>query len=392
MSWELRRRRTIAGFLAASFAVSLATVTPALAAETYDVFVGLPLTGGALRGESTRFFPSTLSIHRGDVLRFRSGGAHSATLLPTSTDPDAWLKQNWRGHTDSWSPVVSDPDSGAGALKLNNQVVFPSIPDCGDPDEVVCSYDGTLPVHSGLPMLYRLDFAVAVHAPVDSTFWVVDLLNPRMRLSVRVVEDGVRASDRSHIDAERTRLRAVDRQEAQALIRKFSRPRKSRTRAGVVWTAYAGLGSRYVTVPGFFPSTLQIEKNQSVRWRFPSDHAAHSVTFSRSFANTLAERFPIVRCDLNGTGSEPDSGPTLLSPPYCDQPDQLELDVPDGFRSRLGDGMKGAGSDTESSGLRGGALGSRPTSFKVRFTSTKRAGYVYGDILHPSMAGKVVVR
>ena len=72
---------------------SLFSSTAASAATVYEVTVGRFIDYP--KAESTRMFPSTLRVHRGDVLHFTSGVMHSLAILTAGEDPDDWLKRNW---------------------------------------------------------------------------------------------------------------------------------------------------------------------------------------------------------------------------------------------------------------------------------------------------------
>lgn len=387
-----RSRRDSVALLTAAVCIAAASFYPstARAAEIYDVYVGHPLPAAGAGAESTRFFPSSIRVHRGDILSFQSAGFHTATLLPLGAAPGEWLGANAE-RDGEWSVLSADADSGSGALKLNNAVVTQTDGGCGGQGQTACSYAGEEVVHSGLPLQYLLRFAVSVDAPVGSTFWAVDLVDTSMRMRITVVEDSEEPSRPARLDDQRRRTLDDDLSEAQRLRRTHSRPSKLRTRNGVTWRVYAGLGSARVTVPGFFPRSLTIKRGQSVRWEFGAPGSAHSVTFPRSFAQNVEDAMPIFHCDLDGSGSDPDAPAQLMEPPYCENPEQLELDLPMDALRRVGNGTKGGGVDVESSGLRGGPFGPR-SPYTIRFDTRKRAGFVYSDISSPSLTGKVVVR
>lgn len=388
-----RRLLTHALLSGALFASTLFPMTGAQAQATHEVRVGalLSVPSGA---ESMRFFPSELRVHMGDTIHFSTQGMHTATFLPAGDNPDTWVAQNSTEVGAPYSPLLPDEDDGSGQMKFNPAVSGPSDASCGLPWLGPCDYSGTQVVNSGLPLFFDMDFAVNVSVSPGTTFWVVDLASPDLRMKVDVVPGAEVTSAPSEIDAARNRQIAADSERAQELHQKFSKPKKIKRKGKVFWKVFAGIEEPGLALRGFYPKKLKIKPKHHVRWIFKKlQSEGHAVAFPRAFAGTLNAGLPMIQCDLDENGAGPDQGQQSFGFPFCLDPAHLELDVPDTFLKRTGDAVLKGTDDFSSSGARGAGMFTERRPYNLKFPRrSDKKGFRYACAIHPFMRGKVVVR
>jgi plastocyanin len=379
--------------------VMLAGLLPAMQATaqtTYRVRIGKFLRGAP--AESMRFFPDTITVHPGDVLRFRTEGFHTATLLPVGIGADDWIQDFASGPDEPWSFIVADPDERPGSAKANNRAVFPTDPSCGTLDNP-CAFDGSGdPVNgvlnSGLPLGGPLDFSVEVTANPGDSFWVVCLVHPKMQMRVRVVGAGEETSDPEQIAQEKRQLIERDTDHARALHAKLDARRSFHVTPGGrrVWDAWAGFDTRYFALYDFYPGELTVRSGDRVRWHFDALYFEdHTVTGPRSRALRIAGQSFVPVCDPDGdAGPGPDTPPETEEPPFCSDPAQLEVDIPAKFNLPHGNGVVTRRKDFESSGVLGSGFPG-PGSYDLKFTRELDGAWKYLCMIHPFMRGKVFV-
>ena len=402
--------RVVAAAGAALLIAALLSPSMARAATVYEVQVGAFIDYP--KAESTRMFPSALTVHRGDVVHFTSPVMHSVAVLTAGQDPVAWIEQNWRGTKKAWSLFVAESDE-AGVHKLNPRVLFPSHP-CGWPTQVACAYEGiedpVLDVlSSGLPLFpedgrlvaTQLDFSMRVDAAVGTTMWAVSLVNPGARLRIDVVDDAVVTSDPAALATSSADQLAQDRATVRRLHNKFVDRRVFfRTASGrKVWKVWAGIETATVSLRNFYPRRSVIRSGDKVRWFFDKLRwRADTVTFPRTRGIALAGSFPQIACDPNGDLTEgSETGPTRADYPYCENPLDLEMEAPRAATARAGDNNHTRLAEFDSSGVRGPALGLADETYSLRFKkASPRRGFRYvgvvGQIIHAPMSGTVVVK
>ena len=384
----------------------------ARAQETWQVEVGRYMNEDDNSAESMRFYPSALTVHQGDVLHFNTKSLHSVTLLPVGQDASTWLGSQAGGMDKPWSVFRSDPDETGGA-KGNLKVMSPSGV-CGWPTQSPCSFNGIGDetngiVHSGLAIFptgngaetKQLDFSVRVLADPGQSFDVVDVLHPGMKMTVEVVGADEAGSDPDALEEQSDEQFATDKATA---VRLHNQYKDKRVKKGKVWSAWAGVETATVSLRRMYPSKLTIKKNQSVKWNFNKNvYSSHTVTFPATQARNIAADFPEIVCDTDGdapggeTTPVADSAPTAGSFPFCDNYQQLELDVPAQMSSALGDGVLKSATELESSGVRGAGLATSTVAYKLKFTKTSgKKGFSYVcmiyEIADAAMQGKVVVK
>ena len=399
---DARRRGTATVVVLIAAVLAAISGVPAHATHdaTYEVRVGVPLSA-PVPAESMRFLPNHLDVHPGDTIRFTSGGVHNVTLLPPAYDVDQFVDENAQGTTGEWSPFIDDADEGAQGLKVNPNILFPSFLDCGSFGQDPCSYTadvGQGPVSGGssLPAAASfLDFSITVDAPVGTTFSAVDLLFPSLRMTVTVVDDSQAVDTAADVQTATDAIVQSDRAKAVSLHNKYSKQKpKTGTGAKTIWSVRPGVDEDNIALRSFYPSKLTIQRKQRVRWTFSTlTLSTATVTFPRSRGVSIASGFPDITCDTDGTGTAADEDPPFASSPYCDDPSQLEIDVPAGLAFGTGDGVVTNNRDHEHSGIRGASYATSAGDYTLRFTKkSSRKGFAYVSIAGHLMGGKVVVK
>jgi plastocyanin len=380
-------------------AFELLQPAPAGAAETYEVRLGAQLTA-PVPAESMRFLPGSLQVHPGDTIHFTSQTVHNLTLLPAGYDVDTFLASDWTGTSSAWSPFIDDADEGDNALKLNPRLL-PTFVDCGSFGQEACTYDadtGLGPISGGTSIPNAgspLDFTIEVTASAGASFTAVDLLFPDLRMDVQVVDATQTIPSPAEVSDEADDQIAVDQATASTLHAKYSKqkPKKGKG-AKTVWTVRPGVDEAGVSLRSFYPAKLTIRPKQRVKWAFSGlTHSSATVTFPAARGLAIAGAFPEFVCDTDGQGTASDSAPTFASAPYCDDPEQLEIDVPHDLPYGAGNKTVTSAKDFEHSGIRGAGFAPTATDYVLRFTkkSTKK-GFSYVSIGGAIMTGKVVVK
>lgn len=373
----------------------LIPATGAAAATTYNIQIGQFV--GPAPAEVMSFFPRTITIHKGDTLRFTSETFHTATLLEKNIGADDWV-QDHVGPGGDWSLAIPDPDEDASpapaAVKANPAVFFPSDVTCGSPDNP-CSHDGSTVTNSGAPLDRPLDFSVTVAADPGDTLWALCLIHPHIRMRIVVVPDDEAATTQEQIDSNKAEIVSREADWAAATHKRLNRKTAHQAaEGGRVVDAYAGYDNHLTSLFAFYPANLTVTKGQKVRWHFSQlIGESHSVTMPLGKANDAARNLIGFSCDPDGDGgSLPDNPPDLEVPPFCSPAaGDLELDFDHRAPFSMGDGRMSGRADFEHSGLRG-PDGGNFSPFDVKFT--RRSGrnpFKYICILHPFMQGSVRV-
>ncbi|HEX2295448.1 MAG TPA: hypothetical protein VHN37_09080, partial [Actinomycetota bacterium] len=361
--------RSVLSLLACACAAALLPASPANAALTFDVEVGRFFDESDHTAESMRFYPASIRIAPGDTLHFSTESFHGVTLLPAGTETAQWASENAAAGA-AWAAFVADGDEGANGARMNLRVASPSDP-CGWPGQDPCEFDGRGdavldPLNSGVALFpsaggvetRELSFRVTITADPGSTIFAVDPLHPAMTMRIDVVGSFAERSDLTELETASDDQFASDAERAEALDRTYSRKRVKRTvRGKTVWQAWAGVEEEGISLRRFYPRKLTIRRGNRVKWVFSKDlYEAHSVTFPRSRANTLAGSFPEIACDPDGDeGTAADAPPDSAQFPFCST-GALEVDVPRAFVATSGNGAVASGRDFESSGARGASF------------------------------------
>lgn len=397
----------------ASLAVAAGTIAgvsaiPATTAQAAATTLNIQEGGDALvHGtpfESMRFLaPGPLLVHKGDTLTFTIAGFHTVAVLPAGQSATDWTQDNATGvagPTSTYSPIVLDSDDATNppTLMFNNNMAFPTDPNCGTAT-TPCAYDGKSLVNSGLPAPGSTGaptFSVTVNANPGDSFWVICMIHHMMQMRVEVVSDTTATTTQSAIDTYKAQTLAADHEEAAALIPKLQKQTGRTVSGHKVWDAYAGYDGDGWGLDAMFPTKLHIIKGQTVRWHFAQlTHNIHSVTFPRSAANTYAnDDFAGQNVHCEGANGGPDTAPDAPPPTFCTSGLQnFEAEIRGAAAVRMGSG-KYNGTGYHSSGVEGEEAGI-VTTYDLKFTkvSPKHGGFKYACTVHGAMmTGHVYVK
>jgi plastocyanin len=131
-------------------------------------------------GDANAYFRKTITIHKGDKVRWRINGFHTVTFVPTGGPPPGLIVP------DPSTPVAGVNDfggipfwfNGQPSLRLNPEAALPQGGKVFDPSELLNS---GLPLAEGPPPPYRLRFKRT------GTFSYLCIVHPGMKGKVRVV-------------------------------------------------------------------------------------------------------------------------------------------------------------------------------------------------------------
>ena len=376
------------------------------AQATFDVEIG-HLTKGA-PAESMAFYPSSLRVHSGDVIRYTNEwgsipetGVHGVLALPAGAEPLEWEAENARNFDGEWSFFHTDPDDDPGdspsALKGNWKALLPTDLTCGTADNPCITGTSALsraPMNSGVSN--PLDFSLKIEADPGTRIWMLCPIHPAMKMKVDVVANDEPVTTPEEIaDRNAAKLRK-DTEEAKRLDKTFSSKRASvlRKDGTRLWDAWPGIERGTLSLFRMYPQRLSVSKGDAVRWHFEKMRTEiHSVSFPLSDALDVnnAPWITLV-CDPDGDqGSSPDIDPQ--GGPCPSPPSEVwEFDIHPRFYFPHGDGRM-RGDDYESSGMRGAIAGVPHKPFTMRFPqSSGLTVFDYACQLHPTMRGSVKVR
>ena len=378
--------------------------TSAGVAAPLSVEVGAPLfempEAAGAPADGYRFYAPPLSVHAGDTVTFDLPGFHTATLLPTNTDADAFVQDEVDGVDGAFSFIIPDPDDGGTAaqplLKANLAVVAPTVGGapvtCGA-DADPCSAGGDV-VNSGIPFEEGVTFSATVDGAVGDTVSVLCLIHTAMRLDINVVDAGTAATTQAEIDAYRDATAASDATKAGNKHQKLLN-RQSGTAlpdGTTMWDAYSGFDGQGYSLLAMYPAVLELEKGDSVRWHFDElRFEDHTVTMPFAEGKDVANNTFVPFCDLDGAGSDPRVAPDLPPPAFCSA-GELEFSIPTEMAYERGNGAF-KGSDYENSGAVGANIDVGVAPYDVEFRAiSPNKGFKYLCLIHGGfMSGRVKV-
>jgi plastocyanin len=384
------------------FAVLLPMTSTSAGVTALSVQVGAPLfevpAADGAPADGMRFYSPPLDVHVGDSVTFAFAGFHTATLLPTNTDADAFVQDEASGIDEPFSFVLANPDDGGTAeqpaLKFNPAVIAPTI----DGAPVTCGTEadpcsaGAGVVNSGFPS--ETGFAATIDGAVGDTISVLCLIHVNMRLDINVVEAGTPATTQAEIDTHRDSTVESDATKAGNKNRKLLKGQTG-TQLGdgtTMWDAYVGFDGAGFALLAMYPAVLELEKDDTVRWQFDQlRFEDHTATLPIGVAKEVFADTGAPLCDLDGDGSEPRVEPDQPPPVFCSE-GEVEFAVPPKMAYERGNGAFN-GSDYENSGVVGGNIQAGASPFDVTFTSVSPdKGFKYICLVHGGFqSGRVVV-
>lgn len=412
-----RKRFAALAVMAVIASVLVAPLQQARAATEYTVDVGSFLGGpncnfetgkGCVPADGMRFYGGPrLRVMQGDTVTFVFQGFHTATAIPENEDVHAWIPDNAGGVGKPYSLLVPDPDDTAvdeggsattPSTKANLAAAFPSSFLCGS-RSAPCPYDGTSVVNSGLPLGGGEGgpptFSMQITAEPGDDFWVICLVHTHMRLRITVVSDPTQASDPAAVTAAGDSQEAFDEDEAASIHNKLKNADGShKTRDGrTVWDVQVGWDNHWLSLLAMYPKKLAIDKGDTVRFHFAEAgvYEIHTATFPFDTALEVFEQVFVPGCDPDGDAGPGPDGPPENQATVCNDPTQVEFDVPPLAAFTQGDGIF-KGSDYENSGIRG-ADAPTVASWDLKFPkASPDKGFKYFCLIHsPFMGGKVIV-
>lgn len=368
----------------------------ARAQTVYEVEFGQDFFESAqIPGFSLRFYPGSITIHKGDTIHF--GGFGAPVLLPANIHPDEFIQEQASQLNDPYFDLFTDPDEGEGAFKFNNALIFGGDPSCGTAENH-CQWNG-----NGNDIL---SIGEASELFVDITANAGDVIyaaggnkGGEAIFRINVVDDAEAASTQAELDERAARLKTHDFNHASALFAKYSaKQTKHKTPSGkTVWDAWVGLDRGPISFLAMFPAKLNIKKGQSVQYHFELENEVHNAVFPFDKAKNISQNTFLFVCDPDGdAGTEPDVDAIFPDdgPPTCPGgPSQLEVDLHPQEVLEGGDGTLKSAKDFETSGIRGpesvgGGFWSED-DWTVKFSAVGK--HKYGCTIHgPGFMGGVI--
>lgn len=258
----------------------LALLLPTSAtAKKFTVDVGAP---GRLPHhlELSAFFPSALTVHVGDEIRFQINGLHDVAYLPPGMPRPALAipepsVPGGAAHDAAGVPFWFD---SAPRLQLNPAVVRPAGGGVLDP----AAY-----ANSGLPSLTGLAATYTLRFSHPGTYRLFCLVHRGMSVLVHVVPSRRRISSPA-------RVKATAQAQVRAALRRARRLKRFKAAR---LTVLAGHDAGPVSWMRFFPQRSRVRVGQTVTFRVDSMMEAHTFTFgpaayTGAIERTLIERQP----------------------------------------------------------------------------------------------------
>ena len=338
------------------------------------------------------FFPRNLSVHRGQTIELAIAGFHTVTLLPAGMTSSAGIRT--LGLVQADSDDTTRNINGTTHTLLNLGAGFPIPGGCGGA-ATPCSFDGTAPVSTGLPLagpVAPLD--VTVNAPLG-TYRYICLVHPRMRGNLNVVADSVPATTATQAAHRVARQVAADLAEGWA-AETAANVHRSYVHDGVrTWIMSAGTGTRdgRVAIDEMLPANQRIRPGDRVRWISRSVNEIHTVTFPTELHTDM---LPV--CEA-GSADTP-AFPTVIPPTgpqdfSCGGPPvEFENGAGNGVRhvtspATVADsGVIASDATTDALGLPDSAF---HTSWSASFRGAVVGTYTYLCQIHEGMAGTISV-
>jgi plastocyanin len=350
-----------AGAIAAALAVALAAPAAADAA-TKTVSAGPFAKGKQFEkaiGDANQYFRRTVTIHRGDKVKWTLNGFHSVTFVPAGADPPGLLAP------DPSKPVAGVNDAagapfwfnGLPSVAFNPLAAFPQGGKTLDPGALTSS---GLPLAQGRPKPYTLKF------PKTGTFSYLCTVHPGMEGKVKVVGAG-RAIPSARQD------RKAAKRELAATLRTVRRLSAGQGLQGLQNTIQAGNDRRSgPTVFKFFPSPGTFKVGDTITLQMPPSTAeVHTFTFGPNGKGEYVEQ---LATNLIGEQFDP-RGVYPSEPP----PAGVSTYLP----TLHGNGFWNSGT------LDGDPASPLPSSTQVKFGAP--GTYSYICLIHPFMRGEVTV-
>ena len=223
------------------------------------------------QGDANQYFRRTVTIHRGDKVKWNINGFHSVTFAPEGEDPPGLITP------DPANPVSGQNDAAGTPFFFNGQVpnlnlnLAAATPQ-GDP----ATHDPAALTSSGLPLQgpigpYTLKF------PELGTYTYVCTVHPGMDAKVKVVKPG------RPIPSAKKDRKAAKKEQRKALkkTQKLSAGQGTGDLQNAIQAGNDRAGG--ATVFKFFPANAAVKVGQTITLQMPpSSSEVHSFTFGPS--------------------------------------------------------------------------------------------------------------
>jgi plastocyanin len=242
-----------------------ATMAAMTSPQTYTVLVGLDdkTTGAAMDG----YFPATIHIHVGDTVLWKrnSNEIHTVTFLGNMTQAPVLL--------------VPMPNAPQGAMMINPQAGFPSMPKDGTYDGTTFANSGIMGPDQGQASQFSLTFTKAgsyqyicvVHG-VEDMIGTVVVEDASVSVPTQAADD---TQGKTEMDALTAKIPAIAK-EAVAEIPADTKNADGSTNHFVL----VGYTEGMIDLDFYFPQALQVNPGDTVTWTFSKqDVAPHMITF-----------------------------------------------------------------------------------------------------------------
>lgn len=281
----------------ADHVVAMGAVDPAIAPTDAP-----PASEGRTdRFEYLAYYPDTIQIHRGDVVRFDRRGGHTATFTPDD-EPRVPL---WR----------RDETEDVAAI----DGFLPSHDGCGGQGQDPCVFTGDERFNTGWASM-----AVAVDAP-EGSYDYYCAIHGGMKGTIEVVDDATPVASPEEVEQARKDAIAEDTAAGEALIAANQTPEFEQVDDHRRWFVKAGdvTDDGRVAVLRFLPSNLEIAPGDEVEYVASGADVpgpgldeisaeVHTVTFPNDPANSTlgVGRYILPACDPDDPSADLPGVPT----------------------------------------------------------------------------------
>ena len=289
----------------------VAGVTPVAASSNLTIMADQP-PGVAPAGHLwafNNFFPRTLTVHKGQTVKFAIMGFHTATLLPKGMSASTDLRKNGAVAADAEDTTPNPGGQTHTQLVVPN--LLPTSMTCGTA-AAPCSFTGDAVVSSGAPLGpgAPAPFVVTINAPVGD-YTLHCRIHPGMDATIHVAPASAPATNVTAYKAAIKAQVASDIKDAYLAEKQASTVTKAKMPNGHThWWVTAGTSSAgsHVAILEFLPGKLDVKKGDLVTWRSPAANKPHTVTFPDDL---FTDQVPM--CE-NADGTDSPATPTVIPP------------------------------------------------------------------------------
>lgn len=399
-------KRRLAALAAISLLAALVQAGTARAQTVFEVEVGQDFFESAgIPGFSSRFYPGSIQIHKGDTLHFFGFGA--PTLFPEGMTTAEALERFAYEPGDPYTNPIPDPDEGPDAWKFDFSKFAPTLTDCGTSGDP-CVWDGSAPDQIGIPPESPEMYVTITANQGDVIYANLFGFDHDSEFRIEVVGQNETVSTQAELDARAALLKQDDFDKAASMFGRYqSRQSSHRGPNGArITDVWVGVENGPVSLLGMFPRRVKVKRGNSVQFHFDYEGMeTHNAVFPKSTAKEILRNTFLPMCDPDGDqGTAPDTEAPFdpnnpEAPPTCPEGSTLEFDLDPREVNMLGNGVLTGGNDLEGSGARTGQFlqpdqQRNESPWQLRFNKeSPDGGWKYMCTIHGSlMSGTVMVR